>query len=70
MIAVPTETPVTIPVEGETETTPVDELIQVPPEGVTPNEVDAPTHKLLEPEIADGRGLTVTVTTSISGNRV
>ena len=61
MVAIPPDTPETIPELLPTVATPVELLVQVPPPGVEANVDVDPTHKWSEPVIADGAVITVTV---------
>lgn len=58
MVAVPGDTPVTIP-DIDMEITGEDE-VQTPPMGLTVSGVVAPTHKVPDPTETVGDGLTVT----------
>lgn len=57
--AVPALAPETTPDEEPTVATPVAPLVHVPPDGVEPSVVVAPTHRFSVPVIDDGRLLTV-----------
>ena len=61
MVAVPTETPVTIPVIGCTLATPGVLLVHTPLGVALVYGVVVPMHTLAEPLIAAGSGFTVTV---------
>ena len=61
MVAVPADTPVTIPVPAPTEAIEVLLLLHVPPLVASLSEVVSPTQTLLTPVIADGVGLTVSI---------
>jgi hypothetical protein len=58
-IAVPSDTPVTIPLLLPTDAIPAADELQVPPEGVLPKVVVAPIHTLRVPVIVDGVVFTV-----------
>jgi hypothetical protein len=58
MIAVPLETPLTVP-EGETVATPVKELPHVPPVETSASSLVPPMHTVVPPVMADGNGFTV-----------
>lgn len=60
IVAVPDDTPVTVPLEL-TVAIVVLLLLQVPPNVVLVSEVVPPVHKLVVPLMADGSGLTVNV---------
>ena len=61
----PTETPVTIPVEATTEAVPTALLLQVPPAVRSDREIVDPTHTPVEPEMATGCTLTVIVVVAV-----
>ena len=63
-IAVPSDTPVTMPVLLPTEATPSADELQVPPDGVLLNVVVAPIHTLRVPVISEGIAFTVTIAVS------
>ena len=62
MLAVPADTPVTIPVEDPAVATAVLPLLHAPPGVTSLNAVVAPIQTLVAPVIPEGSGLTVTVT--------
>jgi hypothetical protein len=58
-IAVPFDTPLTMPVALPTDAMPVADELHVPPDGVLPKVVVAPIHTLRVPVIVDGVVFTV-----------
>lgn len=62
MLAVPANTPVTVPVEEPTVATAGVPLDHVPDGVPSASVVDKPTHATAVPVIAAGSGLTVTIT--------
>ncbi len=63
MVAVPAETPVTMPERDPTLATVVALLVQVPPGMASPNVIVCPTHTPEGPLM--GPGVTLTVTTRV-----
>jgi hypothetical protein len=63
-IAVPSDTPVTIPLLLPTDAIPAADELQVPPDGVQPKVVVAPIHTLRVPVISEGIAFTVTIVVS------
>jgi hypothetical protein len=61
IVVVPTDIPVTTPVDEPTRATPTPALDQVPPVAILLNVVDAPTHATAVPVMPVGAELTVTV---------
>ena len=64
IVVVPADTPVTVPEAEPMVATAVLVLLQVPPEVASLNVVVKPTHTVEVPEIAAGKGLTVTLVTA------
>ena len=60
MVAVPAETPVTVPDDVPTVATPVDPEVHVPPDVTSLSVVEAPIHTVAVPVIEAGNALTVT----------
>jgi hypothetical protein len=63
-IAVPFDTPLTMPVVLPTEAIPSADELQVPPDGVLLKVVVAPMHTLRVPVISEGIAFTVTIVVS------
>ena len=69
MIAVPEDTPVTMPV-GPTVATDAVALLHTPPKVSSFNVVDAPAQILLTPVIAAGNGLIVTIAIALHPDKL
>lgn len=64
MVATPADTPVTIPVDAETDATDALLLDHTPPAVASVSNVDEPAHTVLLPDI--GAGAVITVTTFVT----